>query len=102
MRVDQLLVQLSSPEYLLLQRLDEQRNNWVPSSELWSALGHEVTRPHDSSLLRMHALRVRRKLGPWRFVLRTERGKGTMLSDLPDTSQAAEPDLRSDARRERK
>lgn len=77
-------VQLSAPEYLLLRRLDQQRNQWVSNDELWPLLTHTV-RSYDSSLLRMHLLRVRRKLGRYACLLRTERGRGTMLTD--DTRQ---------------
>lgn len=85
LRAGDQLISLSSPEYVLLARLDKSRNAWVPSAELWGLFVPEGARRHDSSLLRMHLLRLRRKLGNWSWVLRTERGKGTMLTDRPNT-----------------
>jgi DNA-binding response OmpR family regulator len=84
LRLGDHVIQLSPPEYLLMARLDKVRNSWVPSQDLWALFSPNNIRPHDSSLLRMHVLRVRRKLGNWRWVLRTERGKGTMLTDQPE------------------
>jgi DNA-binding response OmpR family regulator len=89
LRAGDQLIQLSSPEYVLLARLDKSRNAWVSSAELWELFVPEGARRHDSSLLRMHLLRLRRKLGPWSWVLRTERGRGTMLTDRPSTFEPA-------------
>jgi|GEM_PF-439135 DNA-binding response OmpR family regulator len=87
LRVDECLVQLSPPEYALLRVLDSARNEWVHNNELWAIVGPRRPPSYDSSLLRMHVLRVRRKLGAWSFVLRTERGKGTMLTDRVDLTR---------------
>jgi len=84
LRAGDQLIHLSYPEYLLLARLDKSRNSWVPSAELWALFSPDAARRHDSSLLRMHVLRLRRKLGYWSWVLCTERGKGTMLTDRPN------------------
>jgi len=75
------VVSLSLPEYELLRVLDDARNQWVSNKALWHALGADNAQRYDSSALRMHVLRIRRKLGPWRWVLRTERGNGAMLTD---------------------
>jgi len=72
--------QLSPLEYALVSLLDQNRNQWVPASELWQALALS-SQAYDSSLLRMHLFRLRKKLGPWRELLRSARGRGVMLSD---------------------
>ena len=78
--VDGTEVRLSGTEYRVLARLDASRNEWLAPSELWPLLTSADHR-YDSSLLRTHLLRIRQKLGTARWVLRTERGRGVMLTD---------------------
>jgi DNA-binding response OmpR family regulator len=77
------LVRLSTSEYQLLHRLDQTRNEWVQNDDLWAVVAPGGVHAHDSSLLRTHFLRLRKKLGGWGWIIRTERGRGTMLSDVP-------------------
>ncbi|HKY35016.1 MAG TPA: winged helix-turn-helix domain-containing protein [Polyangiaceae bacterium] len=81
LRVGSTAVQLSPSEYALVEALLERKDQWVPREALWKALARESS-GHDSSLLRMHAMQVRRKLGDERWVLQSQRGKGMMLTTM--------------------
>jgi len=75
------VIQLSASEYALIERLYAQRDSWVPPAELWKAVARDKP-GYDSSLLRMHAMNVRKKLGAHRWILQSERGKGMMLTTI--------------------
>jgi DNA-binding response OmpR family regulator len=80
LQVDDRQLRLSSVEFSVVRRLDASRNRFVAPADLWALIapsGHQ----YDSSLLRTRLLRIRKKLGTARWVLRTERGKGIMLTD---------------------
>lgn len=81
LRVHNVTAQLSPYEYRLIKRLDESRNAWVPMEDLWRVVW-QGDRAYDSSLLRMYCLRIRKKLGASRAALRTQRGRGMMLSSV--------------------
>ncbi|HKY39131.1 MAG TPA: hypothetical protein VJN18_24500 [Polyangiaceae bacterium] len=82
--IGQTVFQLTPLELRLLGALWQQLNVWVPPDALWSRL-QEKSRGYDSSRLRTLFMRLRRKLGPHRWVLRSQRGKGTMMTDIrPD------------------
>jgi DNA-binding response OmpR family regulator len=77
--VDNLLVELSPTEYQIARCLYDSLDRWVSVAKLWSAIGRDDPF-YDSSLLRTHTMAIRNKLGSLRWILRSERGKGMMLS----------------------
>lgn len=82
LRVADMTVHLSPAEYALIELLLERKDEWVSKEALWKALARESS-GHDSSLLRMHTMQVRKKLGDARWMLQSQRGKGMMLTTLP-------------------
>jgi len=72
-------IQLSPRECALIARLHEEQERWVSREHLWQAISRNRA-AYDSSLLRTFVLNVRKKLGPQRWMLQTERGKGVMLT----------------------
>jgi DNA-binding response OmpR family regulator len=75
-------VQLSVAELALVKLLHRHKECWVSSQLLWQALGRDPS-GYDASLLRTHAMNVRKKLGAQRWLLQSERGKGMMLTTSP-------------------
>ena len=82
LRVGGTPIQLSPRECALIARLHEEQECWVSREELWQAVSRNRA-AYDSSLLRTFVLNVRKKLGPQRWMLQTERGKGVMMTTNP-------------------
>ena len=71
-------VRLTKTEFRLLEYLAAQEPRWVKASELLdNVLAAQVTR--DTTLVRVHMLNIRKKLGDLRHCLNTERRFGTRL-----------------------
>jgi DNA-binding response OmpR family regulator len=75
-------VRLSAAELAIVKLLHQHKECWVSSGLLWQALGRDPS-GYDASLLRTHAMNVRKKLGAQRWLLQSERGKGMMLTTSP-------------------
>lgn len=72
-------IRLSPREQELIVLLYQRRDCWVPRRTLVQALTIGSVAA-DSSLLRTHVLNIRNKLGNWRWMLRSERSAGLMLT----------------------
>jgi DNA-binding response OmpR family regulator len=71
-------VVLTRAEFSIVEYLAHQREKWVPHEELAArVLNANLT--YDSALVRVHLLKIRRKLGPLAELLVTQRGRGTRL-----------------------
>jgi DNA-binding response OmpR family regulator len=79
LRCGGVVAQLSSGELAIVRRLYQHKECWVSNDLLWKALERGPS-GYDSSLVRTYVMSVRKKLGPQRWILQTERGKGMMLT----------------------
>ncbi|HKQ68437.1 MAG TPA: hypothetical protein VJT73_03820 [Polyangiaceae bacterium] len=81
LRVGDTVIELSFVECAIAAKLYASLGVWVPTRELWSVLAKNEPQ-HGASLLRTHICNMRKKLGAKRWALRTERGRGIMLTHL--------------------
>jgi len=81
-------VALSPREFDLILPLFERREHWVPRQRLLQAMGIDH-KGCDSSLLRMHILNIRNKLGSRHWMLQSERTRGFLLTANPEHSAAS-------------
>jgi DNA-binding response OmpR family regulator len=77
-RAGELDVRLTKTEFRLLEYLAARQPRWVKTGELLdNVLPQQVTR--DTTLVRVHLLNIRKKLGALSRCLSTERRLGTRL-----------------------
>jgi len=80
-------IALSPREYDLILALYERCEHWVPRQRLLKAMGINH-KGYDSSLLRMHVLNVRNKLGSKYWMIQSERTRGFLLTANPERRDA--------------
>lgn len=78
-------IALSPREYDLILALSERSEQWVPRPRLLKAMGINH-KGYDSSLLRMHVLNIRNKLGGKHWMLQSDRSRGFLLTTSPEHS----------------
>ena len=85
MSIDGRVVRLTKVEYALLSRLSNAAGAVLPREQLFVDVFERLFDPEDRSL-DVHIYRLRKKLGPYGWLLVTVRGSGHMLRSPLDTA----------------